>query len=263
MKKVIRILTCLVMCFSFSGCFSKVFNRSASNNLDSTGLAAVGDINSLVSNVETMMKKVNAVSGTYTLTNTKGTYVIEYNALTKDKKIDWDLSAKAKLNDKNVDIYAKNQKLYIIYPHNGANVILKDDIKNVVVEAKDTLERLNATYDRENFSSIVMENKLEGFNFENLKEKATYVKNADNTYTLTFTEDELVWEYDVSSNYLITEMRCVAANFNSKLVVNYPKELTINYPKGLDFLTLDIDDTKDVLEVESFAELIDEDLKNK
>ena len=261
MKKITKILTCLAMCFSFSGCFSKVYNRNANNTLTITNeFQTVNDINSLVSNVELMMKKVNGVSGSYTLTNTKDTYVIEFDAITKSKRINWDLSAKTSIDDKEIKMYVKDQKLYLIYPHNGANVILKDDVKDMVVEAKDTLDKLNATYDKENFENIVMGDKLEGLDFSALKEKATYVINDDASYTLTFVDNELVWEYDITTNYLIKEVRCTAINFNSRLVLNYPNQVIVNYPKGLDFLTLDIEDVKSVLEIDSFAQLIDEDL---
>ena len=113
MKKFMKILTCLAMCFSFTGCFSKVYNRTTTNSLTTNGLGTVSDINSLITNVESMMKKVNGVSGTYTLTNTKETYVINFNIITKDQRVNWDLSADTKIDGKDVDIYTKDKKMYI------------------------------------------------------------------------------------------------------------------------------------------------------
>jgi hypothetical protein len=207
------------------------------------------------------MDTVSAISGTYELINTKQTFNITFDAIVKDKRADWDLYAKTSFDDKEVTIYFKDNKFYVIYPNNGANVIIKDTISNLVIEADDTLDKLNATYNEDNLENLISGDKLAGFNFIGMKESATYVKNDNNTYTISYTENDLNWEYDISSNYLIVETRCNAINFNSTLVFTYPETVSITYPMGLDFLTVNIKDVKNVLEITSFAELIDPSLK--
>lgn len=264
MKKIAKVLSCLAMIFALTGCFSDIYTRTNTNNFtECSECVNPTNITTLVSNVETMMRKVGAINGSYELTNTKDTYKIEFETIVKDKRVDWDLYAKTMYKNKEILIYFKDQKFYIIYPNNGANVIIKDDIVDLVEEAEDTLKKLNATYNEENLEDMLVGDKLTGFNFEGMKESATYVVNSNGTYTITYVENSLEWQYDISSNYLITETRCSANNFNSTLIFNYPSELSITYPMGLDFLTVDIEDVKKLLEIDSFAELIDEDLKEE
>ena len=263
MKKIIKVLTCFAMCFSFTGCFSSLYSRNTTNNIESTcnSCKEVNNIDALVDNLEYMMNKVNAVKGTYSLTNTKQTFNVNFEAITREEKVDWDLHATTNINDKDVTLYLKDEKFYVIYPNNGANVILKDNITDLVKEAEDTLDKLNATYQKDNLHNIMLGDKLEGFVFDDYREKATYTSNSNGTYTMYFGDSSLEWEFDITSNFLISEARCEARNFTSVLKITYPQDLTINYPMGLDFLTVDIADVKKILEIESFAELIDEDLK--
>ena len=264
MKKAMKVLICLLMCFSFTGCFSSLYTRSANNDLDEVCKECknVTNIEILVDNVENSMRQVNAIRGNYQLNNTKGTYDITFDIIAKEKRIDWDLYAKVNYDDKDITLYFKNQKFYIIYPNNGANVIIKDSIKNLFIEAEDSLEKLNATYNKDNLNNLMMGDKLEGFNFQGMKETATYTKNKNDTYTITYKENGLEWQYDISENYLIVETRCKAENFDSTLTFDYPNNLSIVYPMALDFLTIDIDEVKDLLDVDSFAEIIDGDEKS-
>lgn len=265
MKKITKILTCITMCFSFSGCFSSVYSRNATNKIESvcSDCKTVDSTESLVSNVEKVMRKVNAVKGTYNLTNTKTSYLITFDMITKEQKLNWDMVAKGKYDDKEISLYLKDSKFYVVYPNNGANVILKDDLTNMVIEIESTLDALNATYDKENLNDIITGDKLAGLNLEKLKEEASYVLNSDKTYTVTYSDGTVTWEYKISSNYLIKEIKASADNFTSVLTFEYPKTVNIEYPNGLDFLTLDIEDAKRLLEVDNFAYLIDPDLKDK
>ena len=249
------------MTLSLTGCMSSLYTRTASNDFSDTSKCnQVTDINTLVDNVELMMDKTNALTGTYKLDNGKQVYNIEFNAITNKKRIDWDLYAKAKLKDKEVTVYLKNQKLYVIYPNNGANVILKDSMENVVKEASTTLENLDAQYNKEKLESYLTGDKFEGFDFGMMREKGSYVLK-DNVYTITLEHNGLTWEYDISTtSYLIKETRCSADYFDSVLKFSYPKELSITYPMGLDFLTMNIEDVKDILNVNSFSELLQPDI---
>ena len=265
MKKIAKVLTSLMMCFSVSGCVSNMYSRSASNNIESvcSECANVESIESLIDNIEIMMNKVKGVSGNYTLTNTKTTYDVEFDIITKDKRLNWDLSAKISYNDKDVKLYLKDGKFYVVYPNNGANVILKDSLTTMVKEIEETLDTLDATYDKENLNEVITGDKLEGFNFDKLKTEGTYVKNSDGSYIVTYANDGVEWQYVVTSNYLVKEVRSEAANFTSVLNIEYPKSVGIEYLNGLDFLTLDIDDAKSLLGVDNFAYLIDPDLESK
>jgi len=266
MKKVVKLLVCLVICFSVSGCFSfsNVYTRNSTNELGACkDCVSVISIEGLVDNVEKTMKKVNAVSGNYELINTKQTFNVSFDAITKNKRIDWDLYAKTVSDNKEISIYFKDKNFYIIYPNNGANVILKDKVTNLVTEFKSSLDALNATYNKENFENMLTGDKLEGFDFVGMRQNATYVVNEDGSYIIKYNENDLEWELDISNQYLITQIRCKAINFNSTLNITYPKTLSITYPMGLDFLTLDIDEVKELLEVDSFAQIIDKDLKEK
>ena len=264
MKRIGKLFVCLLMCMLFTGCFSNVFIRSSTNSLTvCEECSQPTNIDELIDNIKSMMKKIKGISGSYEITNTKNTYQITFDVITKDKRIDWELYSRTIYDDKAVMIYFKDSKFYVIYQNNGANVIMKDSIVNLVEEVQDTLDKLNATYNKDNLENLVTGDKLEGFNFEGMKENATYVENQDGTYTITYLENGLTWEYDISENYLITKTRCSAINFNSTLVFNYPDSIEITYPMGLDFLTLDIGEVKDILKIESFAELIDESLKQE
>ena len=268
MKKVAKILTisslALATCFSSTGCFANVYSRKGDNKIEQTcsDCKPVTDIVSLSDNVEKTMKKVGAIRGTYKITNTKDTYNISFDMVLKDKRENWDLYAKTNFKDKDITIYFKDKKFYLIYPNNGANLIMKDSILNLVEETEKTLDKLNATYTKESLKDMMMGDKLEGFDFEDIKSTGSYVVNSDGTYTITLVKDSLTWEYDISSNFLIKETRCSAENFNSVLKFEYPESLSITYPMGLDFLTVDIEDVKEILEIETLAEIIDEDLKN-
>ena len=80
---------------------------------------------------------------------------------------------------------------------------------------------------------------------------------------VTYFKDDVEWNYYITSNFLISKITSRASNFTSSLTLEYPKTITIEYPNGLDFITLDIDDAKKLLEVDNFAHLIDPDLKEK
>lgn len=263
MNKIVKILSCIAMCFSFTGCFSTLYTRNATNTIDTScsGCKEVTNIESLVDNVEYTMNQVDAVRGSYNLVNTKQTFEVNFDIITNDKRVNWDAYATTKIDEKEIVVYLKDSKFYIIYPNNGANVIIKDDIADIVSETEDTLDKLNATYQKDNLKNMMTGNKLEGFIFDEYKEKGTYKVNDNGTYTMFYEDSDLSWEFDISSSYLIEEVRCSAINFNSTLELTYPKDISINYPMGLDFLTVDIGDVKKMLEINSFAELIDEDLK--
>ena len=133
-------------------------------------------------------------------------------------------------------------------------------MKNVLEEAETTLENLNAQYNKDKLEQYLTGDKLEGFDFNNMKEKGSYTLN-EGVYTISLEHNNLSWEYDIdSSTYLIVETRCSADTFSSVLKFNYPKELTITYPMGLDFLTMNIEDVKEILKVESFSELLQPDI---
>ena len=253
------------MCFSLTGCFTSIYTRTATNDLPDVcqECKKVNEIDELVDNIKIMMNKVQVMGGEYLLSNTKHTYEITFEAITKDKKLNWDLYATANYNDKEVNIYFKNSKFYIIYPHNSANVIIKDKLENLVVEVEDTLDNLNATYSKDNLDELVLGSKLSGYHFEAMRENGTFTKNNDGSYLIKFHENELEYEYEITSNYLVKESRCKAINFDSVFTFEYPKEVSITYPMGLDFLTTNIKEVKGVLEIDSFAELLDESLKNK
>lgn len=263
MKKIGKISGLLLICLLFTGCFSSVFTRKATNPIEvCKDCVEPENIEELIDNIEFAMNKINAIKGTYELTNTVNTYNIEFDLLTKGKRENWDVYAKSYYNDKAITIYFKDAKFYVIYPNNGANVILKDSLKSLVKETQTTLEKLNATYNKENLENLITGDKMAGFNFEGMKESATYSSNEDGTYAITYNENGLVWEYVIDVNYLIRETRCVGATFHSILKFEYPKTLDITYPMGLDFLTLDIDEVKDILKVDSFAQVLDENLKD-
>lgn len=268
MRKVAKFLAVgvltLVTFFSSSGCFSSIYTRKGENKIEQTcsDCQAVTDIITLVDNIEKTMKQAGAIKGTYKLTNTKDTYDISFDIVLKEKRENWDLYAKTYFKEKDITLYFKDKKFYLIYPNNGANLIMKDSIAKLVVETEQSLDKLNATYDKDNLKNMMMGDKLEGFDFVAIKETGSYVKNSDGTYTIQFVKNSLNWEYDVSSNFLVKEIRCNAENFNSILKFEYPESLSITYPMGLDFLTVDIEEVKEILEIETLAEIIDEDLKN-
>ena len=172
MKKGVKILTCLAMCFSFSGCFSSLYQRSATNNIETvcSSCKQVDGIETLVENIEKSMNKVNGISGTYDLTNTKSTFHFDFDVVTKDKKINWDLAAKGRQDDTEISLYLKDKKFYIVYPNNGANIILKDDLTKMVKEIEAAFDALNAAYDKDNLKSTVIGDKLEGFGLKEIKE---------------------------------------------------------------------------------------------
>ncbi|MBR3891646.1 MAG: hypothetical protein IKJ30_06230 [Bacilli bacterium] len=258
MNKILKGVMTALMTFSLTGCFSTIYTKEASNDFsDTSKCVEVTNVDTLVDNTKNMMNKTNALTGTYTLTTNKQIYNLEFNAITNEKRIDWNLYAKTTIQDKAISVYLKEQKLYIIYPNNGANVILKDTMVNVVKEAKTTLQNLKAQYNEENLENLLMGNKLEGFDFQMMKDKGSYVLNGD-IYTLTLENNGLVWEYDIDKNtYLIEETRCTGEGFNSVLKFNFPKKISITYPMGLDFLTMNIEDVKEILEVTSFSELLE------
>ena len=263
MKKIVTVIACLILCLSLGGCFDKMYTRTDYNTIKCDNCVTVTNIESLVSNIEKTMNDVSVVRLDYTLVNTKTTFNAKIDIIAKDKRINWDMFAIVNFEETDINIYLKDGKLYVIYPHNGANVILKDDLKKFVKEAETSLNLLNATYDKENLEDFMLGDKLSGFNFDNLKESASYNKNSDGTYLMTYQEPNITWEADFTSNYLTKELRASAENFTSVLKFDYPDELTIKYPMGLDFLTLNIEEVKEILKVDSFAEVIDKDLKSK
>lgn len=223
----------------------------------------VEDIGDLVENLENNMNKIGAMSGKYFLTNTQNSYEINFEFIVKDKRIDWDMQTGFYFDDKQITMYLKDQNIYVVYPNNGANIVVKDQLVDVVDEFEAALDELNASYDKENFPEIMTGDKLAGFNFETLKTIGEYVVNEDGTYTVSYVENDKKWEYDISSNFMFSEIRCEAINFTSKLVLEYPEKLEITYPMGLDFLTVDIEDVKKILEVDSLAELVDPNIKEQ
>ena len=263
MKKGLKILTVLALCFSFTGCFSDMYTRIGKNDMASicTDCSQVTDINKLIDNIEYSMNKMGALEGTYYLTNTQNSYEIHFDCIAKEKRVDWDVYAKTAFDGKEVTLYIKDQNIYVVYPNNGANIIIKDKLMDVIDEFEEALDQLNASYDKNNFEEMLTGEKIAGFNFELMREIASYVANKDGTYTIIFEENGKNWELYVSANFMITEVRCEAINFTSKLQFTYPDRLEITYPMGLDFLTVDIHDVKNILEVDSLAELIDPSLK--
>lgn len=262
MNKFVKTLVCMGMSLSLMGCsINNIYSRSATNQIESvcSSCNQVDDISSLVGNVEKVMSTVQALKGSYKLVNTKETFEFTFDIITKDKKVNWELSADGKYGDNKVQFYARDKKFYIVYPYNGANVILKDDIQDMVKEIEDTLDDLNATYDKENLADNITGDKLAGFDFQGMKEKGSYVLN-NGIYTISYVSDGVNWEIDVSSNFLIKEIRANADNFTSRASLEYPKNLTITYPNGLDFITLDIEDAKNLLEIDSFSELVNPNL---
>ena len=258
MNKFFKFISTMCLTLSLTGCMSTLYTKSALNDFsDKSKCSAVEDIEDLTSNSKNMMYKTRALTGTYTLDNGKQIYDLEFNVITNEKRIDWNLYAKTVIQDKTISVYLKEQKLYVIYPNNGANVILKDSMANVIDETKTTLENLNAQYNEENLENLLTGNKFEGFDFEMMKNHGSYVVK-DSVYTITLVNNGLTWEYDIDKDsYLITETRCQGEGFNSVLKLNYPKELSITYPMGLDFLTMNIEDVKDILKVDSFSELLE------
>lgn len=263
MKKITKILICLLMCLLLTGCFSKVYTRTSENDLDvCNNCNEVNDIDTLVDNIQIMNEKVNAINGTYLLTNTKDTYKISFDIITKDKRLNWDLKAETTLDDKEIKLFLKDGKFYVVYPYNGANIILKDTMENLVIELEVALKELNASYKEDNLENLVLGDKFAGFDFEKMKENASYIKNQDGSYTITLVDDSLTWIYEISSNYLITTTKCNADNFESVLTFSYPKNNSITYPNGLDFFTVNIENVKKILEIDNFAQLIDPSLKD-
>lgn len=257
MNKICKAFLTVCMSFSLTGCFSALYTKTAANDFsDKSACVEVNDIDNLVDNVENMMYKTNALTGTYRLYTSKQNYSLEFNAITNEKRVDWYLYAKTTMQGKQVSVYLKDQKMYVIYPNNGANVILKDSMENIVKEAKTTLENLNAQYNKEKLENYLLGGKLEGFDFDMMKDIGTFEKKADK-YTITLTHNNLTWEYDVTlDTFLIVETRCSGEGFNSVLNFNYPKEISITYPMGLDFLTMNIEDVKEILKIDSFSELL-------
>jgi hypothetical protein len=207
MKKITKVFSlgilALVTCFASTGCFASLYTRKGENKIEQacTDCKPVTDIFSLVENIEIMMKKVGVIKGNYKLTNTKGTYDISFEAVLANKRENWDVHAKTTYNDKNIEFYTKNKKFYLIYPNNGANLIMKDSLDNLVVETKSTLDNLNVTYDKENLKDLIMGDKLEGFDFEIIKTNASFVQNEDSTYSIRYLKDSLVCEYVVTNNF--------------------------------------------------------------
>lgn len=262
MKKFIKVMICLLMCFSFGGCFNKMYKRTTKNTIECQDCMVVNNMETLMDNVEKTMDSVDGVKLDYTLVNTKETFKASFDMITTGERRNWDVFSKIHFGDTDMNAYLKDGKLYVIYPHNGANVVLKDDLKAFVNETQDSLDLLNANYDKDNLEEFMLGDKLAGFYFDNLKEKGTYIKNSDGSYLITYKENDLVWEMDVSSKYLFKEVRCSAENFVSVLKFEYPSEVSIEYPMGLDFLTLNIEEAKEVLKVDNFAQIFDKDLKN-
>lgn len=261
MKKIIKISLCLLMMLTLGGCFNKMYKRTAQNDIVCQGCKQVTDINSLLDNVEKTMNSVDGAKLDYTLTNTKKTFKTSVYLISNGNRENWDVSASVTFDDTYMNVYLKDGKIYIVYPHNGANIVLKDKLENVVDETRVTLDSLNASYDSENLDEFLLGDKLAGFEFDKIKENATYLKNSDGSYRVEFSLDGLNWEMDITKDYLFKEIRCNAENFESVLTFEYPNEVTIDYPMGLDFITLNIEETKEVLKVDSFAEVFDEDLK--
>ena len=262
MHKLFKTLMCVGMSLALMGCsINNIYSRSATNQIESvcSNCKQVTNVSSLMENVEQVMGKVQAIKGNYELINTKETFEFSYSVITKDKKVNWELSADLKYGDTMIQFYARDKKFYVVYPYNGANVILKDDIQDMVVELEDTLDNLNATYDKDNLSEVVTGDKLAGLDFTLIKENGSY-EFENGVYVITYVSNGVVWELDISSNFLIKEIRSSASNFTSKAKFEYPETLTITYPNGLDFITLDIADAKNLLEIESFAQLIDPNL---
>lgn len=257
MNKFLKMTMTLLMTLSLAGCMSATYTRSAENDFsDTASCVEVNELEDLVNNTHTMMYKTKGITGTYQLHTTKQDYELEFSAVTTDKRLNWSLYAKTVIDDKTINVYLKEQKMYVIYPNNGANVILKDSMSNVVSEAKSTLENLNAQYNQDNLENLLTGDKFEGFDFEMMKEKGSYTLS-DGTYTLTLENNGLVWEYDINAQtYLIEETRCTGEGFNSVLKISYPKKISITYPMGLDFLTMNIEDVKSILEIDSFSDLL-------
>ena len=229
MKKLFKVLGCLVLCLIFGGCFNKMYTRTATNEITCKNCTQVTNVVSLLDNVEKTMNNVSGISFEYVLTNTKKTFTFNADMITNGKRVNWDFKGSVKYDDISLDMYLKDKKLYVVYPHNGANIVMKDSMENFVIEAKESLELLNATYDKENFEEFMLGDKLSGLHFDILKEKATYVKNGDGSYLLRYNEEDVSWEMDITPNYLIKEIRNSASNFNSRMVFSYPKELKIEY----------------------------------
>lgn len=239
-----------------------MYSRSATNSLNvCENCKTVDGASTLVDNIEKAMNNVNAVKGSYVLKNTKKTYEFTFDIITKDKKINWDVAARGSFDSKEVSFYLKDKKFYIVYPNNGANIILKDDLTKMVKEIDETLDIMDASYNKKELESIITGSKLSGIDFETIKEHASYQVNSDKTYTVTHTSGTTKFEYIITSNFLIKSMIVTADNFTSTLNLEYPENVKIEYPNGLDFLTLNIEDTKKLLEVDNFAQVIDPDLK--
>lgn len=242
-----------------------MYSRSATNNIESvcSSCKQVNNIGDLLDNVEKVMNKVNGITGTYKLTNTKTTFSFNFNIVTKEKRENWDLSASGSYDNTKVDLYLKDKKFYIVYPNNGAKVILKDNLSTMVKEIELSLDALNATYEKDKLESNILGDKLAGFEFAKLKESSTYVLQENGGYKVTFIKGDVEWNYYITSNFLINKVTSSADNFTSELALEYPKSVSIEYPNGLDFLTLDAQDAKKLLEVDNFAYIIDPDLKSK
>ena len=133
------------MSLSLMGCaVNNIYSRNATNQIESvcSNCKQVDGVLPLIENVEKVMNTVQAVKGNYELVNTKETFEFAFDIITKDKKLNWELFADGKYGDQKLQFYARDKKFYIVYPYNGANVILKDDLQDMIVEIEDTLDEL-------------------------------------------------------------------------------------------------------------------------
>lgn len=239
MKKVFRFFLLVVGLVVIGGCSNEaVTDISNITYLDGTS------VENIAINLKNTAKEIKATSFNGTLKINNELY--EFNGeIIIDDTIE---NSIIHIKYKNNNLYIKEGNVYISYYYNNTNVIVKDELGAFIDEAIIALNSKGITINKEDIEKIIKDKTIEDIDYNFISEK---IEKVDSNFLIKYKGNKMVFD----NNYLVKELFLVKDNVELSLEFEYGK-VKIDMPMGYDLFTLELQDIKALMRVDSMSELI-------
>lgn len=149
---------------------------------------------------------------------------------------------------KDNNLYIKDGNVYISYYYNNTNVIVKDELEVFIDEGIIALKSKGIAVDKEDIEKIIKDKTIEDINYNFISGK---MEKVDSNFVLKYEENKMI----IDNNYLVKELFLVKDNVELSLEFEYGK-VDIDMPLGYDLFTINLEEIKELMRVNSMVELI-------
>lgn len=236
MKKIIRYLVVLLCFISLSGC-----TTTSSNNIKVMYDGPNKEENVLLG-VKNSVNQVNnfKFNGNILVDNTN--YEIEGKAILKDNIA----SSIIFIKMNNIEIYLKDKHVYIGYMYGNTNIILKDDLDIFLEELALILNSKGIKCEIDKVRDFVYNKGISDLDFS----KFNYLGKQEGKYIV----GDSLFKLELNSKYLPSKFNFNKDKIKMNFDIDYSKT-SINIPVGYDIFPLSIGQVKNLLRVDSLADL--------